>query len=291
MPNRNAFELMDSGVIMLRRVLSTIGLALIAPLAHTQAFDHSHAAWDGLLAKHLKVAADGKSSRVDYKGFANDRAQLGGYLKSLSAVPAAEYAKWSKPQQYSFLANAYNAFTIEKILTRHPNLKSIRDFGTVFGNPWKDRFFTLLDREQHLDGIENETMRAPGSFDDPRVHVAVNCAAIGCPMLGNRAFTADKLDAQLDELMKRFLSDRTRNRYNAQTKSLEMSRIFDWYKADYEKDGKSFLGYTGFASVPDVAARYVDVLADSDADRAALRAKSVPVHHLEYDWSLNDTGR
>ncbi len=116
--------------------------------------------------------------------------RLTAYLQSLSAVTPAQYAGWSKPQQYAFLANAYNAFTIEKILTRYPNLKSIRDFGTVIGNPWKDRFFTLLGKPQHLDGIEHETMRAPGAFDDPRVHVAVNCASVGCPMLSNRAFDA-----------------------------------------------------------------------------------------------------
>ncbi len=149
------------------------------------------------------------------RGLAQERAALAAYLQSLSAVTPAQYAGWSKSQQYAFLANAYNAFTIEKILTRYPDLKSIRDFGTVIGNPWKDRFFTLLGKPQHLDGIEHEMMRAPGAFDDPRVHVAVNCASVGCPMLSNRAFTADKLDAQLDELFTRFMSDRSRNRYNA----------------------------------------------------------------------------
>jgi hypothetical protein len=185
-------------------------------------------------------------------------------------------------------SNAYNAFTIEKILTRYPNLKSIRDFGLVFGNPWKDRFFTLLGKAQHLDGIEHETMRAPGVFDDPRVHVAVNCASIGCPMLGREAFTADALDAQLEDLMRRFLSDRTRNRYDPKTKTLELSQLFDWYEADFKKGGKSFLGYPGFASLADLGARYADVLADGEADRAALRAQRVPIRFIEYDWSLND---
>lgn len=276
---------------MLRRLVLTLCVALASGIAAAQGFDHSHAAWDAMLAQHVKVAADGRSSRADYKGFAADRDLLGAYLKSLSAVTAADYARWSKPQQYAFLANAYNAFTTEKVLTRFPNLKSIRNFGSVFGNPWKDRFFTLLGKPQHLDAIEHDTMRAAGVFDDPRVHVAVNCASIGCPMLGNRALTADTLDAQLEDLMKRFLSDRSRNRYNVQTGTLELSRIFDWYKSDFEKGGRSFLGYAGFVSVADVAARYADQLADNDADRTALRAKSVPVRYLEYDWSLNDVGR
>ncbi|HVG04955.1 MAG TPA: DUF547 domain-containing protein, partial [Burkholderiaceae bacterium] len=218
----------------------------------------------------------------DYKGMANERVALAAYLQSLSAVTAAQYATWSKAQQYAFLANAYNAFTIEKILTRYPNLKSIRDFGSVIGNPWKDRFFTLLGKQQHLDGIEHETMRAPGAFDDPRVHVAVNCASVGCPMLSNQALTADKIDAQLDELLLRFMSDRSRNRYNPQTKTVELSRIFDWYGKDFDK------GHKGLSSVNDVVAKYADQLADSPDDRALLRSAKVPIRFLEYDWSLND---
>jgi hypothetical protein len=249
-------------------------------------FDHTHTAWDTLLRKHVKLIDDGKgrtnASQVDYKAFAQQRAVLAAYLQSLSAVTPAQYAGWSKQQQYAFLANAYNAFTIEKILTRYPNLKSIRDFGTVIGNPWKDRFFTLLGQPQHLDGIEHETMRAPGAFDDPRVHVAVNCASVGCPMLSNRAFTPDRIDTQLDELFTGFMSDRSRNRYNPQTRTAELSQIFDWYGKDFEK------GHKGFSSVGDVVAKYAEQLADTPEDRAQLRTGKVPIRFLEYDWTLND---
>ena len=264
-------------------------LAVIALPLYTAAqpsFDHSHATWDALVRKHVKLIKDGQghanASQVDYKGLAQERASLAAYLQSLSAVTAAQYAGWSKSQQYAFLANSYNAFTIEKILTRYPNLKSIRDFGNVIGNPWKDRFFTLLGKPQHLDGIEHETMRAPGVFDDPRVHVAVNCASVGCPMLSNHAFTPDKLDAQLDELFTRFMSDRSRNRYNAQAQAVELSRIFDWYGKDFDK------GHKGFSSVIDVVAKYADQLADAANDRAQLRSGKVAIRFLEYDWSLND---
>lgn len=268
---------------MLRYLFTVVLVAAMPTVAAAQGFDHTHAAWDALLGKHVKPIANGNASQADYKGFAQDRAALQAYLKSLEAVTPAQYDGWSKAQKFAFLANAYNAYTIEKILTRYPNLKSIRDFGTYFGNPWKDKFFALLGgRIQTLDGIEHDTLRAPGAFDDPRVHVAVNCASIGCPMLGQHAFTADKLDAQLDDLFKRFMSDRTRNRLNARTKTVEVSRIFDWYGKDFEK------GHKGFASVADVAAKYAEQLADATEDRAVLREKKAPVTFLEYDWALND---
>ena len=267
---------------MLKQMLAVLMLAGVSALAAAQGFDHSHAAWQTLLGKHVKVISNGNASQVDYKGFAQDRAGLQVYLKALSAVTAEEYNRWNKAQKFAFLANAYNAFTIEKILTRYPNLKSIRDFGSYVGNPWKDKFFTLLGSPQNLDGIEHDTLRAPGVFDDPRVHVAVNCASIGCPMLGTHAFTAEKLDAQLDELFKHFMADRSRNRYNPQTRALEVSRIFEWYGKDFEK------GHEGFSSVADVGARYADQLAETPEGKSILREKKAKITFLEYDWSLND---
>ena len=131
-----------------------------APHQAQARFDHAHAAWDALL-KHVRLISGGNASQVDYRGFAANRALLADYLNALSAVTPAEYAAWSKSQQFAFLANAYDAFTVEKILTRYPNLESIRDFGGIFGNPWKDEFFTLLGARRSLDWIEHDTNAAP----------------------------------------------------------------------------------------------------------------------------------
>jgi hypothetical protein len=262
-------------------------LALAALLTATSALalDHSHKAWDDLLKKHVRYAEGGNASKVSYAGFAQDRAQLKAVLADYSKVTKAEFDGWTKPQQQAYLINMYNAYTIEKILTRYPDIRSIRDFGTVFGNPWKDKFFTLFGESANLDRIEHETLRKEGVYDEPRVHVAVVCASIGCPMLRNEAFTAARLDAQLEDGMKRFLSDRSRNRYDPATKKLEVSKIFDWYGKDFEK------GYKGFTSVKATLAKYADQLADKPEDRAAVREQKADVTFLDYDWSLNDAGR
>ena len=110
----------------------------------------------------------------------------------------------------ALLINAYNAYTVELIPTRYPNLKSIKDLGSFLQSPWQKKFFSLRDQERHLDWIEHEQLPPPCS--DPRVHAAVNCASIGCPALRNEAFTAARLEAQLEDGMQRFLADRTRNR-------------------------------------------------------------------------------
>jgi len=257
-------------------------LASIAISTGALALDHDHKAWDEILRKHVRYVENGNASRVDYAGVAKDRAAFKAVLDDYQRVTRTEFDAWTKPRQQAFLVNAYNAFTVEKILTRHPGIRSIRDFGTVFGNPWKDKFFTLFGQPATLDQIEHEILRKDGVYDDPRVHVAVVCASIGCPMLRSEAFRADRLEAQLEDAMRRFLSDRTRNRYNAQARKLEVSKIFDWYGKDFEK------GHKGFTSVKQALSRYADLLADSPQDRAAVKAQQAEVTFLDYDWSLND---
>jgi len=156
------------------------------------AFDHSHAAWQALLKKHVVVLEAGKASQMRYAGMAQDREPLRVYLQSLSAVDEAQFNAWSKPQQMAFLINAYNAYTIEKILARYPDLRSIWDFGKLFGNPFKDRFFRLFQRPFSLDQIEHDTLRK--RYAEPRLHYALNCASVGCPMLREEAYVAERLE-------------------------------------------------------------------------------------------------
>ena len=128
-----------------RRFVSSLGLlaagllgAAAAAPAAAQAFDHSHAAWTALLKKHVVLLGGGKASQLRYAGMAADRAALKAYTDSLSAVGSATFNGFSKPQQMAFLINAYNAFTVELILTRYPKLDSIRDLGTLLTEPWSN---------------------------------------------------------------------------------------------------------------------------------------------------------
>jgi hypothetical protein len=143
------------------------------------------------------------------------------------------------------------------ILTKYPDIKSIKELGSFNRGPWKNEFFTLLGEKRHLDWIEHEQLRP--KYAEPRVHAAVNCASIGCPALFPEAFTAPKLDAMLEDGMRRFLGD--------------------------EKGNK------GFVKLEDVFAKYADLLTTDETARNQIKAKTVSISHLDYDWSLNDTGR
>jgi len=260
--------------------LAFIGMMLV--MAEAKAFDHTYARWDAVLKDVVVVSADGNRSAVRYRSLKADRSVLDDILKTLSAVSASEYASWSRPEQLAFLINAYNAFTIDLVLTRYPDLKSIKDIGGWLGSPWKKQFIPLLGRTISLDDLEHGMIRQPGAFDEPRIHVAVVCASVGCPMLRPEAYRADRLNDQLEDAIRRFLSDRARNGYDASTKTLYLSRIFDWYSGDFGPAAPNTSPALSYVI------RYTDALADAEADRHYIRAGNAEIKFTSYDWSLND---
>ena len=272
-------------------------LWLIAALALTPftsalaQFDHSHKAWDALLKKDIAVVQGGKTSQARYAGFKQDEAALKTYTDALGGVSDAQFKAFSKNQQMAFLINAYNAFTVQLILSKYPELKSIKDLGGAFSSPWKQKFFKLLGSDSYLDQLEHEMLRKKGVYDEPRVHYAVNCASIGCPALREEAFTADKLDAQLEEQAMRFLSDRSRNRYNAQRESIEVSKIFDWFKEDWQSGYKGIGKAAAIVSREDYFGRYANLLSDKPGEQKLISEGKVPIRFLDYDWNLNDAKR
>lgn len=272
-----------------RQVLIAAGVGLptawTARPTHAAAFDHTHAAWTSLLKRHVVLLRGGQASQVHYAGFAVDRPLLGAYLSALSGVSEAGFSAFNLAQRQAFLINAYNAFTVELILTRYPDLNSIKQLGSLLSSPWKPKWIPLLGAKLSLDDIEHGMLRKRGVYDDPRVHFAVNCASIGCPMLREEAFVATRIDAQLDEQTTRFMSDRTRNRFDDARGRLQLSRIFDWYGDDFNR------GDRGITSLQAFAALHADRLTDAPAGRERIRSGRVDISFLDYDWSLNDVRR
>lgn len=255
---------------------------IVANTAVAQQFDHTHRLWDALLHEHVVMIHQGRASQVDYAAFLRDRAVLQRYLAQLSAVNEAVFAGWDKPEQLAFLINAYNAFTVELILTRYPKLDSIKDLGSFLRSPWKREFVPLLGQTRSLDDIEHGMIRNPGDYNEPRIHFAVNCASIGCPGLLNEAFVGEKLEQQLEAVTRAFLEDRTRNRFNASTGYLEISEIFDRYTEDFER------GWGGWHSLNHFLVHYADSLADNAQEKMAIVTGNFRVRYLDYDWKLND---
>ena len=254
------------------------GVVLLVTSMTSQA-KNLHDNWNVILNNHVVSINNGHSTEVDYSAIKLEQHKLKAYLTLLSAVSQTEFDSWEKPKQLAFLINAYNAFTVELILTAYPDITSIKALGSFFSSPWSKDFVLLLGKKRSLDDIEHELIRGSGRYNDPRIHFAVNCASIGCPALREEAYTAVDLENQLQTQTVRFLSDHTRNRLEGNT--LKLSSIFTWYKGDFEK------GFRGSHTLQQFLLLYPNALELSVEQQISLKNDDMKVKFLDYNWDLN----
>lgn len=253
--------------------------ALLLMAGHSQAEVFDHGLWNQLLQRQVQDSPDGHASAVDYNGMRGERAQLQRYLDQLAGVSPQQFERWSARAQLAFLINAYNAWTVQLILRAWPELDSIKDLGSLWRSPWRQRFIPLLGATRTLDEIEHQLIRGSERYREPRIHFALNCASIGCPALRSEAYQASLLTRQLDQQTRRFLSDRSRNR--ADGRRLLLSPIFKWYREDFER------GWQGYRQLSDFLLDYADALDLSPEQTLALREQRLSIDYLFYDWRLN----
>lgn len=227
-----------------------------------------HAVFDALLAAHVDDAG-----RVDYDAFAASP-DFDAYLEQLAR---ADPARLDDDGRLALWINAYNAWTIE-LVNRHDERDSIRNINKLLGfikamGPWKERLARVADTTWTLDEIEHEIIRE--RFDEPRIHMALVCAALGCPPLRREAYTGPRLDAQLDDQTRRFLLDSPqKNRVDVAEKTVYLSPVFDWFREDFPP-GREGLG------------RWLARWHPPGPARALLASGDFDIEHTEYDWSLN----
>jgi hypothetical protein len=125
-----------------------------------------------------------------------------------------------------------------------------------------------------LDDIEHETLRK--LFDEPRVHMALVCAAKGCPPLRTEPYRGDRLDGQLDDQARRYLASPAGLRVEPGGRKVAVSAIFKWFDDDFDSAGGVRAFLTGYAP---------------DAARTALAERKTKITYLDYDWSLNEARR
>lgn len=246
-------------------MILTLAIAVISCSGGNESFAGSptapdHTAWTNLLTKYVE-----DNGMVNYQGFINDKAALESYLETLSSNAPGD--AWTENEKLAYWINAYNAFTVKLIVDNYP-LKSIKDLNPTLSIPtvnsiWSKEWFQIGGEDFSLDRIEHKILRK--DFEEPRIHFAVNCASISCPVLRPEAYTADKVDRQLDEQARIFLNDPTRNTITENR--IEVSKIFSWFGGDFKK-GQSLV-------------EFIDKYTKTDIDEKAR------VRFMKYDWNLN----
>jgi hypothetical protein len=207
----------------------------------------------------LKVRVE--DGLVDYRGLKADPLLFTHYLLLAGRVPEVEFNSWTEPQQLAFLINLYNAATLQLIVEHYP-VKSIKDIGSVFKGPWDQPVVPLFRKTITLNELEHGIIRK--QYKEPRIHMALVCAAKGCPILRNEAYTAERLDEQLADQSKRYLASPAGLIVNRAKGIAYLSSIFKWYGND-------------FPSILDFVEK-----------QSGEKITGLKIRYLKYDWSLNE---
>ena len=207
----------------------------------------------------LKKNVD-RNGMVDYQSLKNNETILDNYLTYLQETTPTE--NWSLNKEKAYWLNTYNAYTIKIILTNYP-LKSIRDIKIDGKTAWKIPFIKVGKNTYTLDWIEHEILRK--KYNDPRIHVGINCASMSCPKLLNFTFSENNVETALTNLMVGFINDDDRNKISKN--NVELSKIFDWFSSDFKKNGTIIEYLNNYAS-------------EKINEKASIK-------YLTYDWSLN----
>jgi hypothetical protein len=238
---------------------TTVFLCTLLWFSSSAMAEVDHSLWGDLLTKHNHAGS------VDYNGMQADEAQLDAYLALLEKTNPASL---ERSEALAYYINLYNAWTVKLILSKYPNLKSIKDIGSLLKSPWKIELIPLNGKKVTLDHIEHDIIRP--QFKDPRIHFAINCAALSCPPLRQTPFEGSTLDQQLDQATTQFINDPKSNYLKGKT--LYLSRIFKWFNEDFN----------------DGVGPFVRRYAQGDLKTALETLPGGPsIKYLKYDWSLN----
>jgi hypothetical protein len=223
-----------------------------------------HGLWDYLLKTYV---ADGL---VDYAGIGRNHL----FQKYLRQLGYAEPDKLeSDPHRLALFCNAYNAFVINGVVT-HKIAETVNSFDVEGVGFFDLKEHILAGETISLNDLEHKRIRPV--FNEPRIHMALVCAARSCPIIRTEAYTGEQLDRQLEDQARLFTNSPKHVRYDDETNVLHLSKILRWYGKDFRPGG----GYLAF----------LEQRAD-DADlKAALEAaqrKEVDVVFNAYNWDLN----
>jgi hypothetical protein len=230
---------------------------------------------------------------VDYQTLKVNRQRLDAFAAPLETLRPAVYSKWSQRDQIAFWINAYNALTLEAIISYYPirasflrslvfPKNSIRQIPGV----WTELQFEVLGKKVTLNQIEHEILRK--EFNEPRIHVALVCAAKGCPPLRNEPYTGDRLDEQFADQTKRFLSQAGKFRIDRAQGRVYLSPIFDWFGGDFVKTFGAGVNPKSGRNVEEKAVLNFIAAHLGTNDRDYLVTGNYKVVYLDYDWSLNE---
>ena len=231
-----------------------------------------HAAWEKFLLHYLRPGGDGVH-RVAYGDVTDrDRSQLSSYVHAMGEVNITGYRR---SEQVAYWINLYNALLVKMVLDHYP-IASIRklerlDTGSK-SSPWNRPLIVKQGVALSLNDIEHRILKP--IWDDPRLHYAINCAAVGCPNLQPTPFTGIQLDQQLSDAAMAYVNDP--RCIAIENGELHVSSLYRWNLQSFGGSERGVIQH---------------LMAYAEPDLAMSLQRFDRLHGDRFDWRLNDAAK
>lgn len=237
------------------------------PVASPDASGVDHNLWDYLLKAYVE------NGLVDYEGMKRDHL-FRTYLQQLGQCDLSKITTSS--DRLATLCNAYNAFVINGVITH-----DIKD-NVLNYQVGETGFFDLKEHifageTVSLNHIEHKVIRKV--FAEPRIHVALVCAAKSCPAIRPEAYVGARIQKQLADQAQLFANNPKYVSVNAESGQVQINPILQWYGEDWKNEG----GFLAWLQEETNDERLKQVLSQTLAGQLEVEWKV-------YDWSLNAQG-
>lgn len=221
---------------------------------------------DGLQYSLTKyVTVDGK---VKYGALKADIGPLDKYVETLKTFDADKLA--SREAKLAHWINVYNALILWSFAKDYPQEKDRLKNPLRRAAYFYRRKFLVGGRERSLADIEDNSLRK--LFKEPRIHFAIVCASASCPYLAKKVYEAGDVMQRLEEDAIRFLTAERNVKVDTAKKTVTVSEIFKWFRADFGGSEAAVLRFLG---------RYIKT--------ARLDEPGWRLRYFGYNWSINDS--
>lgn len=277
---------MESMKFLNRTIVLGCGLWMFLVLAQAEIAPGHYSNYQKVLAGF--VDAEGS---VDYRRLKAERKDLVAFLDSLPTLSPAVYDEWPSQEKIAFWINAYNGCTLKLIIDHYPIRSSFirsltypRNSIRQIPGAWKKITFSIMGEKLTLDHIEHTILRA--QFDEPGIHMALVCAARSCPRLRQEPYAGERLEEQLADQAREFLSSPRNFAIDPQKNVVYLSSIFKWYKKDFVSRYAPEQKYPGLnleeSSIIGFVLQFIPAGSSDFLEQGGYKIK-----YRDYDWTLN----
>ena len=193
--------------------------------ASAVSLDDARAGYARVLQRHVNDQGE-----VDFAALRDDASDAGlgvleDYVQAIASTPLD--AAPTQQARLAHMVNAYNALSMYNVITSgippsHDGFAKVKFFVL--------RKFVIGGTPLSLYDFENSIIRKLG---EPRVHFALNCSAVSCPVLPRAVFTAGGLNDELERETRSFFARSGNLRIDDAHRTVYFNEILKFYTEDF----------------------------------------------------------